>query len=154
MSLYNPSRDQVRQFFFETWAKFKQSAVLTDLEKIAVQVIQMHPEYHTILDSPELHIFQQYFPEMGETNPFLHLSLHLSVIEQLNINQPIGITEVYDKLRQGYNAEKLESNHMAQHDLLECLAETIWQSQHNNEPLDSANYLSRLKQKLHNLTLS
>lgn len=147
MSLYNPSRGQVRQFFFDTWAKFKQNSVLTDLEKIAAQVIQMHPEYHAILDSPERHINQQYFPEMGETNPFLHLSLHLSVIEQLNINQPIGIVEVYDKLRQVYNVEKSESNHMAQHDLLECLAETIWQAQHNNEPLDSANYLKRLKQK-------
>ena len=151
MSLYNPSRDQVRQFFFDTWAKFKQNAKLTDLEKIALQVIQMHPEYHVILDSPERFMDQQYFPEMGETNPFLHLSLHLSVNEQLNINQPIGIVEVYDKLRQTYNLEKTDSTHRAQHDLLECLAETIWQAQHHHEPLVSTAYLSRLKQKIHPL---
>ncbi len=142
MSLYNPSRDQVREFFFDAWAKFKQNLPLTDLEKIAVEVIQMHPEYHVVLDSPERYKNQQYFPEMGETNPFLHLSLHLSVIEQISINQPIGIRDVYDKLRQQYN-----DAHLAQHDLLDCLAETIWQAQRNNAPLDATNYLNLLKQK-------
>jgi hypothetical protein len=91
MSLYNPSRDQARQFLFDAWAKFKQNSPLTDLEKIAVEVIQMHPEYHAILDAPDRYMSQQYFPEMGETNPFLHISLHLSVIEQVSINQPIGM---------------------------------------------------------------
>jgi len=142
MSLFNPSRDQVRQFFFDTWAKFKSKSNLSDLEKIAVEVIQMHPEYHAILDSPDRYMNQQYFPEMGETNPFLHLSLHLSVIEQISINQPIGITQIYDKLRQQYN-----DSHLAQHDLLDCLAETIWQAQRNNAPLDVTNYLDLLKQK-------
>ena len=148
MSLYNPSRDQARQFLFDAWGKFKQQLLLTDLEKIAVEVIQMHPEYQVVLDSPERYMSQQYFPEMGETNPFLHLSLHLSVIEQLNINQPIGIVEVYDKLQHQYHQHKTESSHLAQHDLLECLAETIWQSQRNNEPLDSSNYLGLLNQKI------
>jgi hypothetical protein len=142
MSLYNPSRDQARQFLFDAWAKFKQKLNLSDLEKIAVEVMQMHPEYHVVLDSPEHYMHQQYFPEMGETNPFLHLSLHLSVIEQISINQPIGITQIYDKLQQQYN-----DKHRAQHDLLECLAETIWQAQRNNAPLDAANYLNLLKQK-------
>ena len=143
MSLYNPSRDQVRQFFFDTWAKFKQQSTLSDLEKIAIEVIQMHPEYHAILDAPDRYLNQQYFPEMGETNPFLHLSLHLSVIEQLSINQPIGITQVYDKLRVRHN-----DKHLAQHDLIDCLAETIWQAQRNNVPLDTTNYLNLLKQKV------
>ena len=143
MSLYNHSRDQARQFLFEAWAKFKQHLPLTDLEKIAVEVIQMHPEYHVVLDSPERYMNQQYFPEMGETNPFLHLSLHISVIEQISINQPMGITQVYDKLLQRYN-----DKHKALNDILECLAETIWQAQRNNMPLDSENYLNLLKQKL------
>lgn len=143
MSLYNPSRDQARQFLFDAWAKFKQNAPLSDLEKIAVEVIQMHPEYQPILEAPEHYMQQQYFPEMGETNPFLHLSLHLSVIEQISINQPIGITDVYAKLQQMH-----DDKHMAQHDLLECLAETIWQAQRNNTPLDSVQYLSLLKQRV------
>ncbi len=143
MSLYKPSRDQARQFLFDAWAKFKQHSTLSDLEKIAVEVIQMHPEYHVILDSPARYMHQQYFPEMGETNPFLHLILHLSVIEQISINQPIGITQIYEQLKQ-----QLNDSHLAQHDILECLAETIWQAQHNNQALDSETYLSLLKQKI------
>jgi hypothetical protein len=143
MSLYNPSRDQARQFLFDAWAKFKQNSPLTDLEKIAVEVIQMHPEYHAILDAPERYMSQQYFPEMGETNPFLHISLHLSVIEQVSINQPIGISKVYATL-----IEKRGDKHLAQHDLLECLAETIWHSQRNNVPLDSAHYLGLLNERV------
>lgn len=143
MSLYNPSRDQARQFLFDAWAKFKQHSMLSDLEKIAVEVMQMHPEYHSILSAPERYMQQQYFPEMGETNPFLHLSLHLSVIEQVSINQPIGIAQVYATLQKKY-----EDKHMAQHDLLECLAETIWQAQRNNAPLDSTHYLGLLNQRI------
>ncbi len=143
MSLYNPSRDQARQFLFDAWAKFKQQSPLTDLETIAVEVIQMHPEYHAIFDAPERYMQQQYFPEMGETNPFLHISLHLSVIEQISINQPIGISSIYATLLGKYG-----DKHPAQHDLLECLAETIWHSQRNNVPLDSAHYLALLNQRL------
>lgn len=151
MSLYNPSRDQVRQFFFDTWAKFKQHLPLTDLEKIAIEVIQMHPEYHGILDAPERYMQQQYFPEMGETNPFLHMSLHLSVIEQINIDQPIGIRDIYHKLcsrPQGQSEGLQERRHRALHELVECLAEAIWQSQRNNTPLDSASYLQLLNARV------
>lgn len=142
MSLYNPSRDQARQFLFDAWAKFKQNALLSDLEKIAVEVMQMHPEYHAVLDAPERYMSQQYFPEMGETNPFLHLSLHLSVIEQISINQPTGISGIYHTLRQQH-----DDAHLAYHDLIDCLAETIWQSQRQNIPLDAAHYLNLLNQK-------
>ena len=143
MTLYNPSRDQARQFLFDAWKKFQQQAVLTDLEKIAVEVIQMHPEYHSILETPERYMNEQYFPEMGSTNPFLHLSLHLSVIEQISINQPIGIAQIYTQLRQYHN-----DSHLAQHDILDCLAETIWQAQRNNSGLDAQSYLTLLEQKL------
>ena len=143
MSLYNPSRDQARQFLFDAWKKFQQQVVLTDLEKIAVEVMQMHPEYHAILEAPERYMNEQYVPEMGATNPFLHLSLHLSVIEQISINQPIGIVQIYAQLRQQHN-----DSHLAQHDIVDCLAETIWQAQRNNSGLDAENYLTLLEQKV------
>lgn len=143
MSLYNPSRDQVRQFFFDTWAKFQQHAALSDLEKIAIEVIQLHPEYHAVLSAPERYLNQQYFPEMGETNPFLHLSLHLSILEQISINQPIGIRAAYDKLRELHHGDA----HLALHDILDCLAETIWQAQRNNTAPDNVVYLNLLQQK-------
>jgi Domain of unknown function (DUF1841) len=143
MSLFNPSRDEVRSFFFEAWAKFKLSQTLTDLEKIALGVMHMHPEYHAILDSPEQFKHQDYFPEFGETNPFLHMSLHMSILEQISINQPIGIAGIYEQLK-----IKHQSEHDAQHDILECLAETIWQAQRNNSALDGQQYFINLQQKV------
>jgi hypothetical protein len=143
MSLFNPSRNEVRDFYFDIWAKFKQKSPLTPLEKIGLSVIHMHPEYHTILDKPEHFKQQEYFPEFGETNPFLHMSLHLSILEQISINQPIGIADVYDELTLMHQQE-----HAAQHDILECLAETIWQAQRNNAGLDAVHYLQLLQQKV------
>jgi len=142
MALFNPSRDEVRQFFFDAWAKFKQQSVLTDLEKMAVGIMHMHPEYHTILDHPEQYLEQAYYPEMGETNPFLHMSLHLSIQEQISINQPIGITQAYGKL-----CTRFQQEHEAQHVLLECLAETIWLAQRNQTGLDATHYLGLIEQR-------
>ena len=117
MALFNPSRDQVRQFFFDTWAKFEARQPLSDLEKRALEVIHMHPEYQAVLESPERYREQEYFPEMGETNPFLHMSLHLSILEQLAIDQPPGIAAAYAALQHKHGDAMA-----AQHDLMDCLA--------------------------------
>jgi Domain of unknown function (DUF1841) len=142
MSLFNPSRDEVREFFFDAWAKFKAQKPLTDLEKIGLGVMHMHPEYHAILDAPAQFKHQEYFPEFGETNPFLHMSLHLSILEQISINQPTGIADIYAQLKL-----KHQNEHDAQHDILDCLAETIWQAQRNNTALDGNYYVQLLQQK-------
>lgn len=142
MALFNPSRDEVRQFFFDAWQKFSQQQALTDLEKMAVGIMHAHPEYHTLLDQPEHYLQQAYYPEMGETNPFLHMSLHLSIQEQISINQPPGITQAYGKLCTRYREE-----HEAQHALLECLAETIWLAQRNQTGLDATHYLQLIEQR-------
>jgi Domain of unknown function (DUF1841) len=133
----------VRAFFFDAWAKFKAHKSLTDLEKIALSVMHMHPEYHAILDAPEQFKSQEYFHEFGETNPFLHMSLHLSILEQISINQPIGITDIYEQLKL-----KHQTDHDAQHDILECLGEVIWQAQRNNSAIDSQYYVQLLQQKM------
>ena len=142
MALFNPTRDEVRDFFFDTWLKYKRHQMLTDLEKIGLGVMLMHPEYHLILDAPERFKHQEYFPELGETNPFLHMSLHLSILEQISINQPHGIASIYEKLKNNHQDE-----HNAQHDVLECLAEAIWLAQHHNTGLDSAHYLQLVQKK-------
>ncbi len=147
MSLFNPSRDEVRTFFFVAWVKFKAQKPLTDLEKIAINVIHMHPEYHAILDAPEQFKSQEYFPEFGETNPFLHISLHLSILEQISINQPMGIAGIYEALKLKHQNEH-SFEHKAQHDILECLAESIWQAQRNNSALDANYYVKLLQQKV------
>lgn len=142
MALFNPSRDQVRQFFFDSWAKFKSQQALTDLEAMALEVMQLHPEYHAVLDAPERYREQEYFPEMGETNPFLHMSLHLSILEQISINQPSGIKQAYAALQLKHGDAM-----QAQHDLMDCLAETVWRAQRDQQPPDAEAYLDCIRQK-------
>ncbi len=141
MALFNPTRDEVRYFFFDAWRKYRASESLTALEGIALQVMQLHPEYHAVLEVPERYLEQEYFPEMGETNPFLHMSLHLSVQEQLAIDQPPGILAAYRILAAN------RGEHEAQHDVMECLAETLWRAQHDRTPPDGTIYLQCLRQK-------
>ncbi len=140
--MFNPTRDQVRDFFFEAWRKFNARQVLTDLEKIAVEHITRHPEYHAILAAPERYQQREWRPESGETNPFLHLSMHLSISEQLSIDQPIGVKTRYLML-----AEHLGEEHAAQHAVMDCLAEMIWHAQRHNQPPDALAYLECLDKK-------
>jgi len=142
-ALFSPSRDQARLFFFDAWAKYEQQLPLTDLEAIAAQVMQMHPEYHAVLDAPERYLEQAYFPEMGTINPFLHMSLHLSVLEQIGIDQPPGIAQIYRELQQ-----KHQDTHDAQHNLMDCLAETLWQAQRDDCPPDMEVYLNCMQKKV------
>jgi hypothetical protein len=138
--VFNPSREQVRQFFFEAWRKYRSAEPLSGLEGMAVQVILLHPEYQAVLDEPERYLEQEYFPEMGETNPFLHMSLHLSILEQLSIDQPAGIAAAYQALLKKHGGE-----HPAQHDLMECLAETVWRAQREGAAPDGAAYLASIQ---------
>ena len=89
--MFNPSRDEARRFFFDTWRKHKASETLTDLERMTLAIMLLHPEYQAILDAPERYLEREWLPEDGQTNPFLHLAMHLSIEEQLSIDQPSGI---------------------------------------------------------------
>ena len=91
--MFNPTREQVRDFFFETWRKYRAAEPLVGLESVALEVALLHPEYHALLERPERHREQEYFPELGQSNPFLHMSLHLALEEQLSIDQPVAKVE-------------------------------------------------------------
>ncbi|MDA8094599.1 MAG: DUF1841 family protein [Betaproteobacteria bacterium] len=134
--MFNPSRADARTFFFETWRKHKAGAPLSPLEGMLVDILLAHPEYHCVLDEPERSIEQEYFPEQGETNPFLHLAMHLAIMEQDSIDQPPGIRRAYANL-----AATRQDAHQAQHVIMECLAETIWQAQRHGTDFDGASYL-------------
>jgi len=140
--MFNPSRDQVREYFFSAWSKFKAGQPLSDLEKIAVEHISRHPEYHPVLDQPERYREREWPPELGETNPFLHLSMHVSISEQLSIDQPPGIKASYAQLR-----DRLGDEHEAQHAVMDCLGEMIWRAQRDRQPPDAVAYLNCLKTK-------
>ena len=140
--MFNPSRDQVRLFFFDAWAKFRAGRPLTDLEAMAAEHMGRHPEYHAVLEQPERYRDRDWLPEMGETNPFLHLSMHLSIGEQLSIDQPTGVKARYLAL-----AERLGDAHAAQHAVMDCLAEMVWRAQRDNLPPDGAAYLLCIEKK-------
>ena len=140
--MFNPSRDEARQFLFGTWSKYKNGEPLTPLEGMALDVIALHPEYQPILDDAARYAERDYLPEFGETNPFLHLNLHLAVVEQLSIDQPPGIRAAYERLR-----SKMGDEHAALHTVLECLAETIWQAQRDASAPEGAVYLDCLARR-------
>jgi hypothetical protein len=141
--MFNPSRDQARQFLFEAWQKRRDSVPLSPLEAMAADLIAKHPEYHAILESREQYAGRDYLPEQGETNPFLHLSMHIAIAEQVSIDQPAGIRNVVQQL-----AQHLGSLHDAEHEVMDCLAETIWQAQRGHTPPGMRIYLDCLEQKL------
>ena len=97
--MFNPSREQVRSFFCESWRKHREHLVLEGVEATAADLIAQHPEYHDLLESPEAALEQEFRPEGGQMNPFLHLSLHLVIAEQISIDQPAGIRGAYTSLR-------------------------------------------------------
>lgn len=140
--MFTPSRDEARRFLVDAWSNYRGQAPLSPLEQIAVRLIAMHPEYHAMLEAPDAHIERDYGPERGEVNPFLHLSLHLAVAEQLAIDQPPGIVEHYKRLVAARGDE-----HAALHALVECLGETLWQSQRLGTGPDAAVYLGCLERR-------
>jgi hypothetical protein len=141
--MFNPSRDQARLFFIDSWHKQTQGIPMTPMEHIAADIVGMHPEYHALLGSKESALAQEWTPEQGETNPFLHLSLHLAIEEQLSIDQPAGLRAIFDSL-----LTQLGERHPALHAVLECLGEMVWRAQRNNLPPDGAAYLDCLRKKL------
>ena len=141
--MFNPSREEARQLFFDTWRKYQAHEPLVGLETIVLDVLLLHHEYHALLSNPEQSIERDYPPELGNTNPFLHMSLHLAINEQFSIDQPPGIKQRYAAL-----LEQLGESHAAQHALMECLAEMIWQAQRQQSAPDAGVYFDCLDRKI------
>ena len=137
--MFNPSRDEVRELFFRAWRAYRQGLPLAGIEALALEVILQHPEYHGVLESPERFRDKDY---VDESNPFLHMSLHMALEEQLSIDQPPGIRAAWEAL-----LKRAGDRHAALHAALECLAETIWHAQRDGSPPDAAAYLSCLERR-------
>jgi hypothetical protein len=135
-ALFNPSRAEVRSFFVSAWARQREALPLSPLDAIAADWIAEHPEYHTLLEDPESDHAADYTPEQGQTNPFLHLAMHLSIAEQVSIDQPPGIRAATEAL-----AARRGSLHAAHHEVMECLGTMLWEAQRNGAPPDGAAYV-------------
>ena len=140
--MFNPTRDESRAFLFDLWEKHLAAQPLTALESMALSIVLEHPEYHAVLADRDRYREREWTPEGGETNPFLHLMMHVAIEEQLSIDHPPGIRAAVDLL-----AAKRGSMHDARHDVMDCLAEVIWQAQRNSMGFDNTMYLDCLARK-------
>jgi hypothetical protein len=139
--MFTPSSHDVRRFFCEAFRKQRAGEILTPMDAIAADWIAQHPEYHDALADVEAAIERDYSVEGGQANPFLHLSMHLSIAEQVSIDQPRGIRAAHDALVQR------RAMHDAHHEIMECLGEMIWSSQRSGLPPDTDAYVECVRRR-------
>lgn len=139
--MYDVNTQDVRKFFAGIWRLRQSPASLDTLQRKALRIIEAHPEYHCYLEQIEHYLDYCWTPEQGETNPFLHLSLHLSIQEQSSIDQPPGIRAIHERLQAKYAGDWVR----AEHDMMEALAETVWTAQRYGGGLDVNLYMTRLR---------
>lgn len=137
--MFDPSREQVRDTFFGAWRKYRAGEPLAGIETLALDVILAHPEYHAVLADPERYRDEDY---VDRPNPFLHMSLHVALEEQLSIDQPPGIAAAFQRL-----VSCAGGRHDAVHEAIECLAETVWRAQRDHAPPDAAAYLECVERR-------
>jgi hypothetical protein len=138
------NRNQYREIFFTVWKKMQQQQAIDDaMETLIAQVIKQHPEYHHALSDYDKTIDKDYTPEMGDSNPFLHMSMHIGIAEQLMVDQPQGIKSLYQQL-----CSKLKDSHGVEHLIMECLGNIMWQSQQSNSMPDMDEYLRCVKKSI------
>jgi hypothetical protein len=136
--IFGQDRNELRQMYADAWQKHCDKSLLSPLEAQIADVIAMHPEYHGDITGDDLN--RDYTPDGGQTNPFLHMGLHLGIREQVATNRPAGIAAIHKTL-----TAKRGDVHAAEHEMIECLAETLWDAQSSNQPPDEAKYLERLR---------
>ena len=140
--MFQPSQNDVRRFFCEAYARHQVKAPLQAMQALAARWIDEHPEYHPDLADEATALTTVYTVEDERTNPFLHLAMHLSIEEQLTIDQPSGMRQAVELL-----AARLGSLHQAHHEVMECLGEMVWTSQRSGLPPDGLAYLEAVRQR-------
>jgi len=133
------TREATREVFFRAWRTYRAGQPLEGAQKLIVQVALEHPEYHPLLDDAATHADRDYTPEMGQTNPFLHMGMHIAIEEQVALDQPLGVRARHLAL-----CARMGDAHTALHQMMECLGEMLWQSQRNGAPPDEQRYLECL----------
>jgi len=136
--IFSQDRRALRKMYADAWRKHCEKQPVSPLEAQIAAVIEHHPEYHADIEKGDLD--RDYMPEGGRTNPFMHMGLHLGLREQLATNRPAGIARIHDAL-----AAKTGDPHEAEHRMLECLAEALWEAQNNGGMPDEQKYLERLR---------
>jgi hypothetical protein len=134
------SRDQLRQVYIDAWRKRREGLPMEPLEAQVADIVALHPEYHAALERPDSVLDRDYTPEGGQSNPFLHMGLHLAVRDQVATDRPPGIRKAFEAV-----ARRTGSAHDAEHRVIECLAEAMWEAQRSGRPPDERAYLQRVQ---------
>jgi hypothetical protein len=140
--VFQPSQHDVRRFLCDAWRKRRDAAQMTPIETLASLWIDEHPEYDAQLSDEQAALAADYQVEGGRANPFLHLSMHLTISEQCSIDQPRGIRAAVETL-----TARLDSLHEAHHQAMECLGEMIWTSQRSGKQPDGEAYLECVRRR-------
>jgi len=140
---YGDQRNDTRQFFFTVWQKLQDKAPLLPLESQIADVLTLHPEYTDIVSDPDKSIDADYSIEKGQSNPFLHMGMHLALHEQIGTNRPLGIQAVHQQY-----CTKLGDSHHAEHAMMETLGEILWEAQRSGTAPNEQRYLELLQQRL------
>lgn len=140
--MFTPNQHDVRRFFCGAWRKQRQAEPLTPMEALASGWIEQHPEYHAELADEEAAVAAVYTVDEGRTNPFLHLSMHVSISEQVSIDQPRGIRQAVELL-----TARRGDLHAAHHEVMEALGQMIWTSQRSGQPPDPHAYLDDVRRR-------
>lgn len=140
---HDQDRSGLRRHYLEAWRRHRAGMPLEPLQHQLVTVIEQHPEYHPLLEGDAQALGRDYTPESGQSNPFLHLGLHLAIREQVATDRPAGIAAVHREL-----VRHVGDLHEAEHRMLDKLGEALWFSQRTGRPPDEAAYLESLRQLL------
>lgn len=136
--IFGSERSELRRMYAEAWRKQTEGESMSPLESEIAAVVALHPEYQSAVTADD--VDQDYRPEEGKTNPYLHMGLHLSLREQIATNRPAGIDRLFERLER-----QLGDTHGAEHRMIDCLAETLWEAQSQNRAPDAQQYLERLR---------
>ena len=133
------SRDEIRQVYLSVWQKMQNQQLLEPMEALIAEVIEIHPEYHSLLQDAEATTHNDFSAEQGQTNPFLHMGMHIALREQSDSDRPGGIQALHQKL------SSRKGHHEAEHAMIECLGQALWQAQRTATQPDLLAYLDCLK---------
>ncbi len=140
--MFEPSQADVRRFFCTVYAKWRDGHPMDALETLASQWVAEHPEYHTDFSDVDAALERMYEVKDGKVNPFLHLSMHLSVSEQCSIDQPRGIRQAVELL-----TARRDSLHTAHHETMDALGQMFWESQRSGRPPDGQAYIDAVQRR-------
>lgn len=138
--MFGQDRKQLRQMYVDAWRKQQGGEAMSPLETLIAEIVGLHPEYHALLEKDEATLEKDFMAELGESNPFMHMGMHIAIREQLGTDRPPGIVAAHQRL-----LRKMQDPHAVEHEMMECLGRVLWEAQRAGSAPDESAYLSCVK---------